>query len=173
MSVKWRIMGLCIIVAIVFSVQYFFYDAIAMNRVNPHLQMEGITLGQDEATAKRMLRYGTRLPDKGLGQRYYYEEQALELYYMDGRVTSMKTTNVAHSVYGIHVGSTEAEAKETLEKLYFRIVDERALNDERGSNIVVYGISNDVVLVSFEIADGYVSSIEVTYYKPPKKNITA
>jgi len=173
MPVKWRIVGLCVIVAIVFAVQYFFYDTIAMNRVNPHLQMEGITLGQDEATAKKQLRKGKQLPDMGLGQLYYYEHQAMELYYMDGHVTSIKTGNTAHSAYGIHVGSTEAEARETLEKLYFRFVDENVRDDESGTKTIEYGISNDVVSISFEIDEGYVSSITVRYNKPTKKNITA
>lgn len=133
--------------------------------------MEGITLRQHKDDATKLLGYGKRIPSKSYGYVLQYDDLDLQIYYEDGRVTGIITTNPSHSLYAIHVGSTAKEAKSILEEHDFTLLSDTQVNDR--NNIVSYSIANGNIIVSYEAAGEYVSKLIVQYVNPRNKNKTA
>jgi len=167
---KWGLIGACLILIASLLIYHLFRDTLAIKQLNSHLQVDDITLWKNQAEAKKRLGYGKRVPTKSLGQVLQYDHLDLQIYYEDSRVAGILTENPNHSVYGIHVGSTAADARLTLEEHRFRLLSDNQLNYDNGNTVVSYTIADGNIIVSYEISDEYVSKLHVQYFNPKNKN---
>lgn len=120
------------LILVIILVSIFFYPYMDIPLVNPHIQIEGFRLLDKEEKWKDTI--SKEFTNIGLfgGRGFVNEKKGIEITFTGfpdiidrfAGLTSIVTTNPAHSVYGVRVGDEVDKAAEILNKKGFRLEKE-------------------------------------------------
>lgn len=148
---KYKVTSVIFIGAFIISYCLYHFlmrDNLILRHANHNIQIEGITLLQNEDEVIKKLGIGEMSKGTTTGYRYEYKDMDLSVSFVDKRVVQLKTQNSKHSILGISAGISYPDAMKILDKEGYKQIHDTMFNK---GEVYIQLEENESIILSVSI----------------------